>query len=374
MVHFKLIKKYDYLYIEEKDLSVSTLLTMCSSQKGIIYVLNKGKLIGIVGKTEIAAIRNSGEIVINTNGTHIKKGEHDEEQARLLFLVHMNWSGIPVIDEDGKIVYEYEYSKRAFYDDLEIGKGEGISKEIREKKIIISITTHDERLKTVYLTLKSLMFQTVKADEIILYLAKGSGEGELVREKELENAGVSIVRGVEDITCHKKYFYVMAEKEDCIVITADDDNIYDDCFVEELVKFHRLFPKAVICRLGDRIKYDGNNVEPYIKWDDSSPSSTPERQICIKSYAGVLYPPGEYRRRFLDKETFLSLSEFNDDLWITACLQEYGISVFNIGNNQAYVIDEAQEIALWNGIETANRNDIYVRKLRNHFRKAYRNI
>ncbi len=374
MVDFKIIKHENYSYIDSDDLTVANVLNIYSQNRAMVYVLNRKKLIGVIGKSEILKMKQLGRVVVNKNGTYINKCKFDDRKAKELFERNMNWSGIPVVNKQGEMVYEYRYSIRAFYDELQIDKGNGINHEPRKEKIVISMTTHDERLRTVYLALKSLMHQTMKADEIFLYLAKGSGDGELTREEELKKAGVIIIRGLEDLTCHKKYYYAMKEKQDSVIITADDDSIYDKCFVESLFAKHRCFSDAVICKFGERIRYKEDEIMPYNTWNDCAASVEPETQICIKSYAGVLYPIGKYRMELLDKDSFLLLSEYNDDLWITACLQELGIRVYNMCDNQAQIIEETQEVALWNGDITSRRNDKYVKNLREYFRKAYRKL
>ncbi len=374
MREMKIIKKYDFSYVDILDLDDPIVFSKILNNvtPGLVYVLDGRTLVGVIGNDEISQSKKNGKRIINRNCTRILDDEDVDKNAKNIFNIHMNWRGVPVVDSQNKMKYEVIYDQIQFYEEVKIPEGEGINHNHRNCKIVISMTTHDERLKTTYLALKSLMFQTMKADEIILYLAKGSGDGELVNERELVQSGVRVERGLEDITCHKKYYYAMREKKSSIIVTADDDNIYDKRFIEDLYNKHVEYPDAVICKYSDRIRYNDGIICPYICWNDDSPSKEPEQQICVKSYAGVLYPVGEYRNSLLQKDEFLKLSEYNDDLWVTACLQENHIKIFNLGDNQASTIGGTQDVALWNERGTAYRNDLYVQNLKRYFKTAYR--
>ena len=373
MVCFSIIKKTDYATMDISVLNLNSVIQLFERNKRMIYVVEGKKLKGIIGYTEIKKMKKTGELVINQGGTVIEEGDSEEIDAISLFEQHLNWLGIPVVNKKNEIVYEYIYSHRKYYEDVIIPEGEGVNYKKRDIPIVVSVTTHDERLRTVYLALKSLMCQTMKPDEIVLYLAKGSGDGELVNEEELSKCGVQIVRGLEDLKCHKKYYYALRDRKERIIISADDDKLYDNCFIENLYRKHCDYPEAVICNYGDRIKYEADKVCTYITWNDDRASIEPETQICIKSHAGVLYPLGEYRERLLDKDVFLRLSELNDDLWVTACLQEEGVKVFSLGDDRSKIIDGTQETALGqNSEETIRRNDNYVAALSNYFRRAFK--
>ncbi len=373
MVRFNIYDLYDFVSIEYDKINSQVVQEVCLKNRRMIYVTKDEKLFGFIGWSEANSfINNGGENIINRKGTSIIDSETSREEAVSLFSHHMNWSGIPVTDSEGHILYEYCIDQEKYYHDYVIPEGEGVNRIPRDEKIVVSMTSHDERLQTVYLALKSIMIQTMKADEIVLYLANGSGDGEVKYENMLKEAGVKIIRGKEDIKCHKKYYYAMQEYRDSVIITADDDNIYDDNFISDLYDAHLANRDSIICKIGDRIGYENGNVLPYILWNDSTPSVDPEYQICLKSAAGVLYPVGDYREFFLKIDLFTKLCEYNDDLWITACAQEMGVSIFNIGANYSLPIRGTELNALWSDNGTAKRNDYYVNELRSYFKRAFR--
>ena len=54
----------------------------------------------------------------------------------------------------------------------------GITNQKRKVKVIVSLTSFPARIDIVDITIKSLLMQSLKPDEIILWLAKGQFSGE----------------------------------------------------------------------------------------------------------------------------------------------------------------------------------------------------
>lgn len=371
MDHFYIWKNYNCKVIDINQISANDVLEQFYDYKSMIYVMKEEKLLGVIGATELARCEEDNEIIYNNNFTYFEEKTCNEETIRNCFKLHLNWSGIPVIDAEGKLLYEYKCSQRQFYDDLTIPESEGLNHEKREEKIIVSLTSHGCRLQSVYLTIKSIMYQTVKADEIVLYI-DDENEEEIKKEEYLISHGIRIVRDVPNLKCYTKFYYAMQDFQNAVIITVDDDFYYADDLIESLYTAHFAHPEAVICRGGARLSYEKGKVLPYMEWEDDYKSSAPSCQICVKGYSGILYPIGVYRKELLNKELFSRLSAYNDDLWITACLQELQVPVFSIGKSMTSLVEDTQRIALWNPAETPRRNDMYIANLRNHFTKAFK--
>ena len=111
------------------------------------------------------------------------------------------------------------------------------------KKIIVSMTSYPERIAYVEKVLDSIINQTIKPDKIILYLslAQFSNQKILPDYSKYEQYGFEISWHDEDIGPHKKYYYVMQEYPDSIIITVDDDILYNNIMVEELPLYMSLF-------------------------------------------------------------------------------------------------------------------------------------
>lgn len=117
------------------------------------------------------------------------------------------------------------------------------------------MTTISDRIDKVWITIESLLRQTYKPDQIILWLA----EDEFADMELPEKIWQQMKRGLTVIYCdklksYKKFYYTMKENPNAYVITVDDDIIYAETMVEELVKTYRDNPKSVICHRSHLIR------------------------------------------------------------------------------------------------------------------------
>lgn len=194
----------------------------------------------------------------------------------------------------------------------------GITKQIRDPKIIISLTSYPKRIGTIWMTIETLLRQEIKADEIILWLAKEQFDGiESLPQNliNLQDRGLTI-RFCDDLRSHKKYFYVMQEYPDDIVILVDDDMFYPEDTVKKLLELHEKYPKDVCCMTGQVMT--GEETLPS-QWRNPNLDEKLEHRSDVQIFtgSGSLYPP-----RCLHSDTFnfkliAELCPYADDLWLT---------------------------------------------------------
>lgn len=94
--------------------------------------------------------------------------------------------------------------------------------------MVVSFTTYPARLWCLPIVVGSILKQTRLPDEIVLYLSREQFDNlhnPILRS--IEKQGVHLVLVDGDIRSHKKYFYAMEEYPESIVITIDDDIIYE---------------------------------------------------------------------------------------------------------------------------------------------------
>ena len=134
----------------------------------------------------------------------------------------------------------------------------GINKEHREEKVIVSLTSFPARIDRAYYAIKSLMLQSYKADKIILWLAESQFPSRQIpkRLQMLTEHGLTI-RWCDDLRSHKKYFYALqGQKNNELVITYDDDIIYENDSIEKLIKVHEQYPDCIVCIRAHEIMLD----------------------------------------------------------------------------------------------------------------------
>lgn len=194
------------------------------------------------------------------------------------------------------------------------------SKRQIDDRVVVSLTTFPARIGYVHLAIKSLLNQTVKPRKIILWLA-----WEQFRDVEIPDClqelcayGLEIRYCEEDILAHKKYYYVMREFPEQVIVTYDDDIIYPEDSLEKLLAMHRQYPNAIICNRGREIKMDNDTVAPYRYWKVSGriPSGVPTYSVMASTGAGTLYPPHCMPEETFNIEKIRALALTADDLWM----------------------------------------------------------
>ena len=195
----------------------------------------------------------------------------------------------------------------------------GISHDkIADKEVIISLTTYGERYKDVYITIESLMQQTVKANKIILWLDESYKEKPIlpVLKKQIDR-GLEI-RYCKDLGSYKKLIPCLKEFPESIIITVDDDVIYNIRTIEKLVSAYNNNPNFIYCNRMHRIKFDGIKVLPYKEWEKGIMDSQESIYNFPVGIGGVLYPPHCFNEEIFNEKFFLSQCPNGDDIWFKA--------------------------------------------------------
>lgn len=238
-------------------------------------------------------------------------------------------------------------------------------------RIVVSLTTYPARISTVWITIASLLQQTMKPYKVILWLAEEQfPEYEIPSSlKRLQKRGLEI-RFCEDLRPHKKYYYVMQEYPEYYIISADDDILYPEDHIEQLWKGHEKYPDAVVCHWSHRIDFDGQGkFIPYNDWTDNG-EETPSFATLAVGCNGILYPPGCLPEKAFDKNRMRELSLNADDLWLKCMEIINGYKTVNC--NQTVLIYfnvlSTKKSGLWksNTGESHNNDKIWNRLMRTY--------
>lgn len=187
--------------------------------------------------------------------------------------------------------------------------------------IVVSLTTFPGRIDTVWLTVETLMRQSVKPDAIILWLSSEQFKGVSDLPQTLlglVDRGLRIEFREGDLRSHKKYFYARKEFPGATLILADDDIFYPTTMLKDLVELSRQYEGKVICRFAKKIKWtESGRLSPYIEWMKVN-DSTPREDIFFGSGGGVLIPPSAVHEDLLNENAFLENCPLADDIWLNA--------------------------------------------------------
>lgn len=243
-----------------------------------------------------------------------------------------------------------------------------INRPVREN-VIVSLTSFPARIGYVYLTIESLLHQSVLPEKIILWLSKEQFVDENAvpeRLRKLQNK-VFQIRYVEgDIRSHKKYYYSFMEFPEKTVITTDDDIIYPHNFIEELLAVSNDYSGYIVANIARRLSYTNGVLSSYTNWAISKPLETKDN-VQIGA-GGVLYPPHCLFEDCLKLELSQKLAPSVDDLWLNAMARLKGTLIVKTPFNSLLlpvVIDDNQTLTSVNVWQ--NRNDEQLGKIRGHY-------
>lgn len=243
----------------------------------------------------------------------------------------------------------------------------------RKTKIIVSLTSYSKRFETLDICIKSILNQTLLPDRLILYLSKNENVEDIPKPvRDLQNYGLEIKFVDLDLKPHKKYYYAMKDFPDDIIITLDDDIIYDKNLISELYKTHKKFPNCIVAARAHKIRFDSDNkIAKYNNWEwCSTESNEPSFLFLATEGAGTLYPPHLLNKHLLFNLEYINKYINADDLWMKAVelVSHVPVVIANPKLEKKRIeIPEAQDVALAKNNVGNYQNDAYLKELEKDF-------
>lgn len=189
-----------------------------------------------------------------------------------------------------------------------------------DPSITVSFTTYPAREKWLPIVVGSIVHQSKKPNRIVLYLSEDQfPDTKSTILTSLEKQGVLIKLKPDDMCSHKKYLYAMQEYPDDIIVTIDDDIIYDRNLIKDLFESYKRHPHAVSGKRVHKIRFDSNGKpKPYHEWDIATYKNidSESTELVATGCGGVLYPPRCLDKSFCNVEAIKSTCMYADDLWL----------------------------------------------------------
>lgn len=239
---------------------------------------------------------------------------------------------------------------------------------IEKSEIIVSLTSYPARIDKVYLCIESILRQTIQAKKVILWLAKEQFPNQCIprRLRELEKKGLEI-KFCDDLKSYKKIFYTAQKYPENIIVTADDDTLYPENWLENLYKTSVEYPKCVVCYRAHEITFDKNgNLNPYLMWNNLSPDvKGPSRMLVAIGVGGILYPKNFFENVEFNYEIINRLCPSADDLWLKALelIKDVEVVKVNVNSKEWFTIINSQRTKLMNTNIGDNKNDFAFNNL-----------
>ncbi len=244
---------------------------------------------------------------------------HDRNTKRLL-----NENAI-LLEEMFKVVKSDSISRRADWlkEKVLTCNEPGITSNRHcDEEVIVSLTSFGRRINEVYLAIESIMQGTLKPNKIVLWLAEDEFKGKTLPQTLLKQQKRGLqIEYCEDLLSYKKIVPTMAKYPNACVVTIDDDLIYEFDLLENLIRAHRENRDDICaCRMHRITLDDQNKPKSYLQWELLVYPEAKSNLLFLTSGGGTLFPPHCFVEEFFNKETFMLLCPYADDIWINAMI------------------------------------------------------
>lgn len=194
---------------------------------------------------------------------------------------------------------------------------QGVNKtEERKQKVIVSLTSYGRRVEdVVYYTIISLLRQTYKPDEIVLWLDHDHWNDQnlpasIVR---LKPYGLT-VRYCKDVRSYTKLIPSLYAYPEGLIITCDDDIFYQKNLVKRLVTSFRAKPDGIHTLRAHRVSFDRQGkLLPYNDWEDNI--SNASYRVFPTGVGGCIYSSRLLHKDVFREDLYMSLAPMADDVW-----------------------------------------------------------
>lgn len=187
--------------------------------------------------------------------------------------------------------------------------------------IIVTLTSHSHRIDSVYLSIESLMRQTLKADKIVLNLCADRFNQDNLPDtlKRQQDRGLEIYFVPRDLGPYTKYYYTLSRYPNALMVTVDDDVLYPIDMLSKLYQAYRLEPDLIHCHRAHEIKLTADGkLAPYKSWPKNGGPSSACWSVFPTGVGGVMYFPGCFHNDVLNPDKFMQLAPKADDIWLKA--------------------------------------------------------
>ena len=247
-------------------------------------------------------------------------------------------------------------------------------------KIIVSLTSFPARISTVHQTIESLLKQTKKADKVILWLAPEQFPN---KEKDLPQKLLNLcdcgltIDWYHDIKSYKKFIPSLKKYPNDIIVTADDDLIYEKDWLEKLVASYIKYPKNIHCHRAHGITMKDNSLSPYRQWLWCKKISDESFNNFCTTGAGALYPHHCLHPDAFVQEQFIKLAPTADDIWFWAMAVHNGTRIRiieNANSNLTYVPGTQEGECLWQENGVSGKNDEQLQNVLEEYPDVFRQL
>lgn len=238
--------------------------------------------------------------------------------------------------------------------------------------IVVSLTTFPARINKVWMTIYTLINQTLSPDKVILYLSKEQFSADTKLPKKLlrlQEYGLEIRFVDGDYKSYKKCLYAFQDFPNDFVMLADDDILYPSDTVERL-RFE-LVDNAVHCSYGSKIMYKSNGEPlPYAEWIGIN-GLYEGNDFFFGSGGGTMLKPANLPDITTDIKTAINLCPTADDVWLNAMCRLANMHIKKVRCGLIFPTNLSDKETLCSINIGKNKNDIQIKNIQDYFNNVF---
>ena len=232
--------------------------------------------------------------------------------------------------------------------------------------VVVSMTTHGARLKTVATALESIARGSTRPQRLLLWLQTPEQfRTAPAALRRLERRGVEVLLS-PDYGPHTKYYPYVAsvERHTVPLVTADDDIIYPRNWLALLTDANRRHPDAVCGHWISIIGPSVDGIADYATWARARDTAARTANFAV-GVSGVIYPPAMLQELKGHGTGFAAACPGADDIWLKWVALRAGILVRQVRPVPRHfpMIPGSQGDALMKTNVGESRNDHWIRGL-----------
>ena len=233
--------------------------------------------------------------------------------------------------------------------------------------VYISVTSIFKNQSELYLTLKSILSQSQQPNKIYVYLSEepyilddGFKNKQItyINLKNLLNDNkIFEIKFVENTGSYRKLLPLLKKKwdEECIIITIDDDTIYDENLIQNLVNDYKKY-NCVINYRG--FTPDMDKLEDF---EHNRRSSIKSRSLYNfpLGKGGILYTPQFFKKTgnlIFNYEIYSNTCDKQDDIWFYIIRMLNGVDCY-LNKNKKWVKKDISTDGLWKNFNKKNNSN-----------------
>lgn len=233
-------------------------------------------------------------------------------------------------------------------------------------KLIASLTSFPGRINEIWVSIETILRQSIKPDKVVLWLAKDQFPGKVLPESltKLFDCGLEVHWCDEDLRSHKKYYYALQEFSNDVIILFDDDLYYPKQLIENVLDIHKLNPGCICATRVHKMTFGDKGLRSYREWNHNyNPKNNNCKDLFFTSGAGTLIPPGVMPESTFTKDVFKDICFLADDVWLNMNAIKAGVKVVSNGkyNKDEITLGKSQNEKLVSQNVLSGGNDTQIK-------------